>query len=167
MGNSVANVNNGVIQRQKLIDDLNGDLRREYQAIIAYVIYSQVLKGAEYMTIAKELEAHAKQELDHALTIAKQIDYLGGVPTAEPEPVRVSDSPKDLLEFDLENENETIRNYRLRVQQCEVIGEYAIAEEIREILRVEQEHQIDLATALGRDVPNLVRDNSTANRKGR
>jgi len=167
MGNSVGNVSNGVIQRQKLIDDLNGDLRREYQAIIAYVIYSQVLKGAEYMTIARELEAHAKQELDHALTIAKQIDYLGGVPTAEPEPVRVSDSPKDLLEFDLENENETIRNYRLRVQQCEVIGEYAIAEEIREILRVEQEHQIDLATALGRDVPNLVRDNSTANRKGR
>ena len=167
MGNSMGNVTNGMVQRQKLIDDLNGDLRREYQAIIAYVIYSQVLKGAEYMTIAKELEAHAKQELDHALTIAKQIDYLGGVPTAEPEPVRVSDSPKDLLEFDLENENETIRNYRIRVQQCEAIGEYAIAEEIREILRVEQEHQIDLATALGRDVPNLVRDNSTANRKGR
>lgn len=167
MGNSMGNVTNGMVQRQKLIDDLNGDLRREYQAIIAYVIYSQVLKGAEYMTIAKELEAHAKQELDHALTIARQIDYLGGVPTAEPEPVRVSDSPKDLLEFDLENENETIRNYRIRVQQCEAIGEYAIAEEIREILRVEQEHQIDLATALGRDVPNLVRDNSIANRKGR
>jgi bacterioferritin len=167
MGNSVGNVSNGVVQRQKLIDDLNGDLRREFQAIIAYVIYSQVLKGAEYMAIAKELEAHAKQELDHALTIAKQIDYLGGVPTAEPEPVRVSDSPKDLLEFDLENENETVRNYRIRVQQCEAIGEYAIAEEIREILRVEQEHQIDLATALGRDVPNLVRDNSPAGRKGR
>lgn len=167
MGNSVGNVSNGVVQRQKLIDDLNGDLRREYQAIIAYVIYSQILKGAEYMTIAKELEAHAKQELDHALTIAKQIDYLGGVPTAEPEPVRVSDSAKDLLEFDLENENETIRNYRTRVQQCEAIGEYAIAEEIREILRVEQEHQIDLATALGRDVPNLVRDNSLTGRKGR
>ena len=167
MGNSGGNVSNGVVQRQKLIDDLNGDLRREYQAIIAYVIYSQVLKGAEYMTIAKELEAHAKQELDHALTIAKQIDYLGGVPTAEPEPVRVSDSAKDLLEFDLENENETIRNYRIRVQQCEAIGEYAIAEEIREILRVEQEHQIDLATALGRDVPNLVRDSVRAGRKGR
>jgi len=167
MENSVGNVSNGVVQRQKLIDDLNGDLRREYQAIIAYVIYSQILKGAEYMTIAKELEAHAKQELDHALTIAKQIDYLGGVPTAEPEPVRVSDSAKDLLEFDLENENETIRNYRVRVQQCEAIGEYAIAEEIREILRVEQEHQIDLATALGRNVPNLVRDSAPAARKGR
>ena len=167
MGNSVANGSNGVVQRQKLIDDLNGDLRREYQAIIAYVIYSQILKGAEYMAIAKELELHAKQELDHALTIAKQIDYLGGVPTTEPEPVRVSESAKDLLEFDLENENETIRNYRTRVQQCEAIGEYAIAEEIREILRVEQEHQIDLATALGRDVPNLVKDKSPTKRKGR
>lgn len=167
MGNSVANVSNGVAQRQKLIDDLNGDLRREYQAIIAYVIYSQILKGAEYMAIARELELHAKQELDHAITIAKQIDYLGGVPTTEPEPVRVSESAKDLLEFDLENENETIRNYRTRVQQCEAIGEYAIAEEIREILRVEQEHQIDLATALGRDVPNLVRDNAPTKRKGR
>src|SRR6185436_6451210 len=81
MGNSVGNVSNGVVQRQKLIDDLNGDLRREYQDIIAYVIYSQILKGAEYMAIAKELEAHAEQELDHALTISKQIDYLGGTPT--------------------------------------------------------------------------------------
>ena len=123
-----------------------------------------MLKGAKL--IAKELEAHAKPG-SCALTIAKQIDYLGGVPTAEPEPVRISDSPKDLLEFDLENENETIRNYRVRVQQCEAIGEYAIAEEIREILRVEQEHQIDLATALGRDVPNLVRDSAPAGRKGR
>jgi bacterioferritin len=160
MAHSIGTVSNGLAQRQKLIDDLNSDLRREYQAIIAYVTYSQILKGAEYMTIAKELEAHAKQELDHAITITKQIDYLGGVPTVEPEPVRVSSSPKDLLEFDLANENETVRNYRVRVQQCEAIGEYAIAEEIREILRVEQEHQIDLATALGRDVPNLVRDES-------
>jgi bacterioferritin len=143
--------------RQRLIDDLNGDLAREYQAIIAYVIYSQTLKGAEYMTIAKELEAHAAEELAHAITIAKQIDYLGGSPTTVPKAVRTSDVATEVLEFDLENENETIRNYRLRVQQCESLGEYAMAEEIREILRVEQEHQIDLATALGRDVPNLIR----------
>jgi bacterioferritin len=150
-------------QRQRLIEELNGDLAREYQSIIAYVIYSQMLKGAEYMTIANELEEHAKQELDHALTIAKQIDYLGGVPTAEPKPVRVGSSPLEILEFDLEAENETVRNYRMRVQQCEALAEYAIAEEIREILRAEQEHQIDLATALGRDVPNLFRNG--ANRK--
>lgn len=143
--------------RQRLIDDLNGDLAREFQAIIAYVVYSQTLKGAEYMTIAKELEAHAAEELAHAITIAKQIDYLGGTPTTVAKAVRTSPQATDVLEFDLENENETIRNYRLRVQQCESLAEYAMAEEIREILRVEQEHQIDLATALGRDVPNLIR----------
>jgi bacterioferritin len=135
--------------RQQLIDQLNGDLAREYQAIIAYVIYSQTLKGAEYMAIAQELETHAAQELDHAIRIARQIDYLGGTPTAEPKPVRVSDDAREMLQFDLENEVQTIRSYRDRVRQCEALGEFAMAEEIREILRNEQEHQIDLATALG------------------
>jgi bacterioferritin len=135
--------------RQQLIDQLNGDLAREYQAIIAYVIYSQTLKGAEYMAIAQELETHAAQELDHAIRIARQIDYLGGTPTAEPKPVRVSDDAREMLQFDLENEIQTIRSYRERVRQCEALGEFAMAEEIREILRNEQEHQIDLATALG------------------
>jgi bacterioferritin len=139
--------------REKLIADLNDDLSREYQAIIAYTIYSQTLKGAAYMAIAKELEAHAKQELDHALTIAKQIDYLGGMPNAEPLPVKISEKAEEMLRFDLDNENDTICNYRLRVRQCEALGEYAMAEEIRRILAAEQEHQIDLATALGIDVP--------------
>jgi bacterioferritin len=142
------------VSREQLIELLNGDLSREYQAIIAYVIYSQTLKGAEYMSIAKELESHAKQELDHALTIAKQIDYLGGTPTSEPKAVRISEKATEMLTFDLENETDTIRNYRARVRQCEALSEYAMAEEIREILRTEQEHQIDLATALGQDVPN-------------
>ena len=141
--------------RQELVNRLNEDLSREFQAIIAYVIYSQTLKGAAYMAIAKELETHAAQELAHALTIAKQIDYLGGTPTNQPKPVRLSDDAKEMLQFDLDNENDTIVNYRERVGQCEAVGEYAMAEEIREILRVEQEHQIDLATALGQDVPDL------------
>ena len=141
--------------RQFLIDQLNEDLSREYQAIIAYVIYSQVLKGAEYMSIAEELEVHAGEELQHALTIAKQIDYLGGTPTAQVKPVEVSDDPRVILRADLENENETIRAYRERVRQCEELSEYAIAEDIREILRQEQEHQIDLATALGEEVPDV------------
>jgi bacterioferritin len=141
--------------REQLIADLNTDLAREYQAIIAYVVYSQVLKGAEYMAIAQELEVHAGEELQHALTIAKQIDYLGGDPTVTPVPVKQSDDPKTILRADLENENDTIRNYRQRVAQCEALGEYAIAEDIREILRQEQEHQIDLATALGIDVPDV------------
>ena len=145
------------ITRQQLITRLNEDLEREYQAIIAYVVYSQVLKGAEYMANAKELETHAGEELQHAITIAKHIDYLGGTPTTKPLPVKLSDEPTALLEADLENENDTIRNYRERVQQCEALAEYAIAEDIREILRQEQEHQTDLATALGRDVPDVSR----------
>src|SRR5690349_3546621 len=141
--------------REQLIAQLNEDLSREYQAIIAYVIYSQTLKGAAYMAIAKELEKHAAEELAHAITISKQIDYLGGTPTAEPKPVRVSEDAKEMLQFDLDNENETIRNYRQRIRQCEALGEFAMAEAIRKILSAEQEHQIDLATALGIDVPTV------------
>jgi len=143
------------ISRAQLIDQLNEDLAREYQAIMAYVIYSQVLKGAEYMSIAKELEKHAGEELAHALTISKSIDYLGGMPTTKVFPVKQSDDPRVMLRADLENETETIRNYRVRIQQCEMLQEYAIAEDIREILRQEQEHQIDLATALGENVPEV------------
>jgi len=141
--------------RRELIAKLNEDLAREYQAIIAYVVYSQTLKGAQYMSIAKELEVHAGQELAHAITIAKQIDYLGGDPITVPKPVKTSSKADAMLQFDLDNEVETISNYRARVDQCEALGEYAIAEEIREILRTEQEHAIDLATALGKDVPKI------------
>jgi len=141
------------ITREKLIDKLNEDLAREYQAIIAYVVYSQVLKGAEYMNIADELKKHAGEELQHALIIAKQIDYLGGMPTVKSLPVKQSDDAREMLRADLENETETIRAYRERVVQCEALHEYALAEDIREILRQEQEHQIDLATALGENVP--------------
>lgn len=143
------------VTREELVRLLNEDLAREYQAIIAYVIYSQVLKGAQYMNIAAELETHAQEELQHALIISKQIDYLGGMPTATPLPVRTSEAAEEMLRFDLDNENETVRNYRERVRQCEALGEYAMAEHIREILVQEQEHQIDLATALGIDVPDV------------
>jgi bacterioferritin len=150
-----AKVDAGPISREILIKLLNEDLAREYQAIIAYTVYSQVLKGAEYMNIADELVKHAGQELQHALTIAKQIDYLGGTPTTQPLPVKMSKSNKELLRFDLDNETDTVRNYRERVGQCESLGEYAMAEEIRTILVAEQEHQIDLATALGIEVPQI------------
>jgi bacterioferritin len=143
------------ISRSELVDLLNKDLAREYQAIIAYVVYSQVLKGAAYMNIAAELENHAMQELNHALIISKQIDYLGGMPNVTPLAVRTSEKAEEMLRFDLEQENETIAGYRERVRQCETLGEYAMAEEIRKILVNEQEHQIDLATALGEDVPEV------------
>ncbi|MGC1587203.1 MAG: bacterioferritin [Rhodomicrobium sp.] len=144
-----------VISRDRLAELLNEDLAREYQAIIAYVVYSQVLKGAEYMSIADQLEIHARQELERALMISRQIDYLGKMPAVVPKPVRTSENPREMLRFDLENENETIRNYRQRVRQCEASGEFAMAEQIRKILVNEQDHQIDLATALGEEVPAI------------
>src|SRR6201992_1208723 len=141
------------ITRKQLIEGLNEDLSREYQAIIAYVNYSQVLKGAAYMNIADELAVHAGEELQHALKIANHIDYLGGMPSVEPKPVKTSDKAEDMLKFDLDNEVQTIAHYRQRVKQAEELGEYAICEILREILVQEQEHAIDLATALGIDVP--------------
>ncbi len=152
---STATNSNDKVTREQLIQELNGDLAREYQAVIAYVVYSKVLKGAEYMSIAKELEKHAGEELDHALKISGLIDYLGGMPTVTPELVKTSENARDMLQFDLDNERDTIRHYRQRVRQCEALGEYAMAEQIRDILVEEQEHLIDLATALGIEAPRI------------
>src|ERR1700677_2454808 len=131
------------LSRKKLIDLLNEDLSREFQAIIGYVNYSQVLKGAAYMNIAAELAVHATEELAHAIILSNQIDYLGGMPTTVPKPVKTSEKAEDMLRFDLDNENETIRQYRRRIKQCDELGEFATAEQIRKIILQEQEHQID------------------------
>lgn len=155
------------VSRDHLADLLNEDLSREYQAIIAYVVYSQVLKGAEYMSIAAQLEIHAQEELKHALILSRLIDYLGKMPSVTAKPVRTSEDARELLRFDLDNENETIRNYRDRVRQCEALGEYAMAEQIRQILVDEQDHQIDLATALGENVPDLTKPRPAGGAKGK
>lgn len=139
-----------------LINALNDDLAREYQAIIAYTVYSNVLSGAQWMKIADELKLHAAEELQHAMIIADQIDYLGGMPTTTPKEVKQSDQAEEMIRFDLDNETETIRNYRERVQQAEALGHYALAEQLRRIITQEQEHQHDLATALGIDVPKVI-----------
>ena len=141
------------LTRDQLIQNLNEDLAREYQAIIAYVNYSQVLKGAAYMNIAGELEVHATEELAHALKISNAIDYLGGMPTVQPKPVKTSEKAEEMLQFDLENEKETIRQYRRRLKQAEELNEYALSETIRTILIDEQDHLVSLATALGIDPP--------------
>ncbi len=141
---------------QTLIEGLQEDLSREYQAIIAYTVYSNVLKGAQWMNIAAELKLHAAQELQHAMIIADQLDYLGAVPNATPKQVKLSEKVEEMLRFDLDNETETIKAYRNRVKQAEGVGHYALAEQIRTIISQEQEHQHDLATALGIDVPNIL-----------
>jgi bacterioferritin len=151
---SMSKIVSPAITREKLIDALNEDLSREYQAIIAYVNYSQVLKGAAYMNIADELAIHAKEELDHALQIANHVDYLGGMPSVTPQPVKTSEKAEEMLKFDLENEKVTIRNYRRRVKQADELNEFAIAESLRGILMQEQDHLIALATALGIDAPD-------------
>jgi len=143
------------VSRDELIKLLNEDLSRVYQAIIAYVIYSQTIKGAAYNHIAKELELHATEELSHALLIAKQIDYLNGTPINTPKEVKMSDDPKQMLQFDLENEKTTILNYRQRIRQADALGEFAMSEVLRKIIAQEQDHLTDLADALGIDSPNL------------
>jgi bacterioferritin len=141
--------------RARMIELLNEDLSREYQAIIAYIIYSQTLKGAEYNHIAQELEKHAGEELQHAIKIAKQIDYFNGTPTNKAKEVKMSEKPKEMLKFDLENERQTLINYRQRVRQADEMGEYALGEVLREIIAQEQEHLQDLADALGIDTPKI------------
>src|ERR1035438_477015 len=141
------------ITRERMIQLLNEDLAGEYQAIIAYTVYSQVLKGAAYTDVARELEAHAGEELAHALKIAKQIDYLGGMPSVTPKPVKTSSDPVAMLRADLENERETVGRYRERIRQAEAMGEFALSETLRAIIVQEQEHEIDLSAALDIDVP--------------
>jgi len=152
----MAETNNPALQ--ELMQGLQEDLSREYQAIIAYTVYSNVLKGAQWMNIADELKTHAAEELQHALIISDQIDYLGGMPNATPKEVKLSDKPEDMLRFDLDNETRTIKAYRQRVKQAEALGHYALAEQIRKIISQEQEHQHDLATALDIDVPNILEE---------
>jgi bacterioferritin len=142
------------LTREKLVDALNEDLQREFQAIIAYVNYSQVLKGAAYMNIAGELKKHAKEELTHALKVSYWVDLLGGMPSVTNKPVKTSEKAEDMLRFDLENEKETIRNYRRRVKQADELDEFALSEDLRDILRDEQDHLNALATALGEDTPD-------------
>jgi bacterioferritin len=143
------------VSRERMVELLNEDLSREYQAIIAYTIYSQTIKGAAFNNIATELEGHASEELSHAILLARQIDYLNGTPVSVPKEVKTSDKAEDMLRFDLENERETIRNYRERIRQADAMGEFALGEVLRRIIEQEQDHLLDLADALGIDAPKI------------
>jgi bacterioferritin len=143
------------ISRERMVELLNEDLSREYQAIIAYTIYSQTIKGAAFNNIAAELEGHASEELNHAILLARQIDYLNGTPVSTPKEVKTSDQAEEMLRFDLENERETIRNYRERIRQADAMGEFALGEVLRRIIEQEQDHLLDLADALGIDAPKI------------
>src|SRR5215510_12029997 len=135
--------------KEEIVRGLNDDLAREYKAIIQYVVFSSALKGAEYGDIAEQLKEHASEELAHALEVARQIDYLGGDPTVEVKNAEYSQDSKRMLEIDLKQEQETIKNYRERIRQAEKYGEFALSEALRDIIRQEQDHEIDLKDALG------------------
>jgi bacterioferritin len=135
--------------KNEIIKGLNEDLAREYKAIIQYMVFSSTLKGAEYGDIAEQLKEHASQELAHALEVAKQIDYLGADPTVKGEEAEYSQDSKTMLEIDLKQEQETIKNYRERIRQAERAGEFALSETLRDIIVEEQDHEIDLKDALG------------------
>jgi bacterioferritin len=135
--------------REQLIQGLQEDIAREYKAIIQYIIFSQKLDGARYMEIARILEGHAHEELNHAIAVAKQLDYFGAYPVHEPKPVIVSEDNDEMLWADLAAEDETVANYRERIIQAQALGEFALAEILQEIIKEEQDHQIELAAALG------------------
>lgn len=166
MPNASAQGGSDAATRAQLIQGLQDDLAREYKAIVQYVIFSQKLDGARYMNIADQLEEHAHQELDHALKIARQLDYFGAYPTHQPAPIDAPEENEAMLRADLQAEDDTIRNYRERIRQAEALGEFALSEVLRAIVAEEQDHQIDLATAL-EIVPSEQARNRTGSKNGK
>ncbi len=138
------------IELGTLIELLNMDLSREYMAMVQYAQHSGVLTGAEYGDITKEIKIHATQELQHAITLSEQIDYLGGFPTVEMTPAKGSKDNREMLQQDLDGELDAIDRYKQRIIQVEELRELALAQKLREILSIEQEHAMDLKNALGR-----------------
>lgn len=136
--------------REELIESLNNDLKLEYSAAIQYIQHAAVMTGAKYGDIVKELKVHANEEIQHAMTLADQIDYLGGRPTVDVGEIHVSEDNDTMLEQDLAGEDDAVARYKLRVEQAEELKEYALAGQLRTILAMEQEHAMDLQFALGK-----------------
>lgn len=138
------------VTMEKLIDLLNADLELEYSAAIQYINHAAVMTGAVYGDIIKELKIHATQEIQHALILADQIDYLGGSPTVAVGKIRTSQDNDQMLQQDLDGEEDAINRYKMRIEQSEQLKEYALAHQLRNILAMEQEHAMDLRQALGK-----------------
>jgi len=138
------------LTKEDLIRELNKDLEWEYAAAIQYVQHASVITGPEYDAIGKELIVHAQEEMAHAVTLAEQIDFLGGVPTVEVEKRAVSPDAKEMLQQDLWGEDNAIARYKERIAQAEQLGEYGLRRILEDILMQEEEHKRDLLTALRR-----------------
>jgi bacterioferritin len=141
------------VTRERIIQLLNDNLEGEHQAMIAYILYSQVLEGAAYTDIMRDLESYAAEELGPAKVIAKQIDHLGGMPSEKPKSVRTSNEQVEMLRAAFENERETVWRYRERIHQAEAMEEFPWKETSGAITVQEKENRIHLSDALGMNVP--------------
>ena len=135
---------------EKLIDLLNRDLELEYSAAIQYINHAAVMTGAAYGDIIKELKIHTNEEIGHAMVLADQIDFLGGSPSVNVGKIMTSKDNNEMLEQDLAGEEDAIKRYKIRIEQAEELKEFALAQQLRTILAVEQEHAMDLKQALGK-----------------
>lgn len=133
---------------RRLLDELNKDLEWEYAAAIQYVQHASVISGAEYESIQKELLVHSQEEMQHAVMLSVQIDYLGGVPTVDVERREISAESLEMLKQDLKGEEDAIKRYKERIGQAERLQEYGLRRVIEDILIQEEEHRRDLLTAI-------------------
>lgn len=137
------------VTRDKLIEELNKDLEWEYAAAIQYIQHASIITGAQYEGIKKELIIHSQEEMQHAVTISEQIDFLGGVPTIDVEQRDIAEDAKTMLEQDLAGEDNAISRYKERIHQAEELQEYGLRRVLEDILIQEEEHKRDLLDALG------------------
>jgi len=133
----------------QLVELLNHDLELEYSAAIQYINHSAVMTGAAYGDIIKELKIHTNEEIQHAMILADQIDFLEGKPSVMVGEIRTSEDNQEMLRQDLVGEQDAIRRYKIRIEQAEELKEFALAQQLRAILANEQEHAMDLKQALG------------------
>lgn len=138
------------ITRERLVELLNKDLSLEYSAAIQYIQHTAVMSGAQFGNIIKELRIHANEEIQHAMTLADQIDFLDGVPTIDVGKIYTSSDNITMLKQDLSGEEDAIARYKTRIEQSEELKEFALAQQLRTILAMEQEHAMDLKQALGK-----------------
>jgi bacterioferritin len=138
------------ITLDKLIELLNMDLELEYSAAIQYINHAAVMTGAAYGDIIKELKIHANEEVQHAMVLADQIDYLRGSPSINVGKIQISKDNDEMLQQDLDGEEDAIKRYKVRIEQAEQLKEFALAQQLRNILATEQEHAMDLRQALGK-----------------
>jgi bacterioferritin len=138
------------ITKEELLDRLNADLAWEYAAMIQYVQHASVITGAEYESIIAELLVHASEEMQHAINLSDQIDFLGGVPAVDVQTIKTSGESKEMLDQDLAGELDAIERYKERIAQAEALREYGLRRVLEDILIMEEEHARDLMTVLGK-----------------